>query len=110
VTALAVLNPHIRMSLRHGAAPLLEPCSRLLQTSGSNNLRTVCAEVLGGLREELATADMRVLQYRYGGSGGIQIGGVVSVRPQPLRDLQHLCVNRRYVAAPALALEIEVIQ
>ena len=112
ITALAVLNPEVRFSLRQpsgehssaGQAPII----RLIQTSGSNNLRTVCGELLlSGAAAAAETIDvMKIIPFC--GVSGVQIGGVVSVRPFPSPNVQLVCVNRRYVVDPQLAWEINV--
>ncbi len=108
LTTLAVLQPQVRFSLRACAEQPGQLASRLLQTSGSNNLRTVCGELAaaGGAVAADPTS-MRALQYG-GALRGVNISGVVSIRPCAPKDFQFLCVNRRYVVDSQLAWEIEV--
>ena len=111
LAALALLNPQVRFSLRQIPATTAGPISCLLQTSGSNNIRTVCAEVLGdgakaGGGGGGVAAALRSLPYRC--KNGIQIDGVMSILPHTTRDIQHICVNRRYVVDTWLSLQIEV--
>jgi DNA mismatch repair ATPase MutL len=110
LTALAVLQPQVRFSLRACAEQPGQLASRLLQTSGSNNLRTVCGELAaaGGASAAVAAdpTSMRALQY--GAPKGVNISGMVSTRPCATKDFQFLCVNRRYVVDSQLAWEIEV--
>jgi DNA mismatch repair ATPase MutL len=103
--SMALLHPQVRFSLRQASSQASSrPFCSLLQTSGSNNVKAVSEEILAG--SGTTATSWRFLQYS--GKGGIQISGMMSMVPHSTRDLQLVCVNRRYVLDTWLALQIEV--